>query len=100
MKKTVIWIIAAAVVIGLGVGAYFIWFADDGYIGKDAAKAAALEDAGCAASEVTRLKADLEHEDGYVFYEVEFTCGAVEYEYAINASTGAVENVSAESVYD
>ena len=60
MKKTIIIIIVALVLIAavaLGLVWYFVWN-DSAYIGRDAAKAAALADAGFSAQEVQRLKAD------------------------------------------
>ena len=92
MKKTIIIIIVALVLIAavaLGLVWYFVWN-DSAYIGRDAAKAAALADAGFSAQEVQRLKADFERDDGFVFYEVKFISGTTEYEYTIDASTGAV----------
>ena len=61
-----------------------------GYIGTDAAKDAALADAGLAASDVTFVKQELDRDDGRAVYEVEFYSGGVEYEYKIDAATGAV----------
>ena len=54
MKKTIIIIIVALVLIAavaLGLVWYFVWN-DSAYIGRDAAKAAALADAGFSAQEV------------------------------------------------
>ena len=64
--------------------------ADDGYIGKEAAKAAALAHAGLSESQVSRMKCELDREDGRVVYEIEFKCDGMEYEYEIDASSGAV----------
>ena len=50
----------------------------------------ALSHAGLTASQVTQLQVELEEEDGRVYYEVEFYQGATEYQYEIDASTGAV----------
>ncbi|MCD8181005.1 MAG: PepSY domain-containing protein [Firmicutes bacterium] len=54
------------------------------------AKAAALEDAGLDADDVTFTKAKLDYDDGALVYDIEFRYGTTEYEYEINASTGAV----------
>ncbi len=62
----------------------------DGYIGADAAKDAALADAGLSASDVTFVKQEFDRDDGRAVYEVEFYSGGVEYEYKIDAATGAV----------
>ena len=102
MKKTIIIIIVALVLIAavaLGLVWYFVWN-DSAYIGRDAAKAAALADAGFSAQEVQRLKADFERDDGFVFYEVKFISGTTEYEYTIDASTDAVLHSETEPVFD
>ncbi|MCD8382454.1 MAG: PepSY domain-containing protein [Clostridiales bacterium] len=65
-------------------------------IGEDAAKEAALADAGFAESEVTGLRAKLDVEDGVTIYEVEFYQGGNEYDYDVNAATGAVITRSVE----
>ena len=64
--------------------------AEDGYIGKEAAKAAALAHAGLSEAQVSRMKCELDREDGRVVYEIEFKCDGMEYEYEIDASSGAV----------
>lgn len=101
-KKTLIIIIVAAVLIAalvIGLVWYFVWN-DSAYIGRDAASSAALADAGFAAADVQRLKSDFERDDGFVYYEVSFVSGTTEYEYTIDASTGAVLHVQTESVFD
>ena len=67
-----------------------------GYIGEDAAKAAALSHAGLAASQVSGLKCDLDRDDGVAVYEVEFRAGGTEYDYEIDASTGSILKSEAE----
>lgn len=62
----------------------------DGYIGKDAAKSAALAHAGLSVEQVKFVKCERDREDGRVVYEIEFKMGGMEYEYEIDASTGAV----------
>ena len=57
-------------------------------IGEQKAKDAALKHAGVPASSVTWRKVDYDRDDNE--YEVEFTAGNTEYEYKINARTGAV----------
>ncbi|MCM1189925.1 MAG: PepSY domain-containing protein [bacterium] len=59
-------------------------------IGAEAAKTAALNHAGLTASQVTKLKAEYDIEDGVAVYEVEFEYNRYEYEYEIDAATGAV----------
>jgi uncharacterized membrane protein YkoI len=68
------------------------------YIGEAAAKAAALANAGVSESEVTRLKCELDREHGSYVYEVEFDVGRMEYEYEIDAYTGAI--LKSEHDYD
>ena len=62
----------------------------EGYIGVEAAQAAALADAGVDAAQATITGTDFDYEDGRMIYEVEFYVAGVEYEYDIDASTGAV----------
>ena len=64
--------------------------AEDGYIGKEAAKAAALAHVGLSEAQVSRMKCELDREDGRVVYEIEFKCDGMEYEYEIDASSGSV----------
>ena len=59
-------------------------------IGTAAAKAAALVHAGVSAAEVKDLECELEKENGKVSYEVSFETDDYEYEYVIDAQTGAV----------
>ncbi|MBQ4611797.1 MAG: PepSY domain-containing protein, partial [Clostridia bacterium] len=61
-----------------------------GYIGKEAAKAAALAHAGLSEAQVSKVKCELDREDGRVVYEVEFKFDGLEYEYEIDAAAGAV----------
>lgn len=60
------------------------------HIGSESAKAAALAHAGVSASEVYEMECELDQDDGIYLYEVEFKTAHAEYEYKINASTGAV----------
>lgn len=65
--------------------------ASTGEIGEAAAKSAALAHAGLTEGTVTYSKCELDWEDGRQVYEVEFyASGGAEYEYEIDASTGAV----------
>ena len=61
-----------------------------GPIGEEAAKAAALAHAGVSAQDVDYIRWELDQDDGVQVYEIEFAVGRVEYEYKIEASTGAV----------
>lgn len=59
-------------------------------IGKDAAKAAALAHAGVSADSISGFKCELDRDHGAYIYEIEFKSGNCEFEYDINAETGAV----------
>lgn len=59
-------------------------------IGAQAAKAAALKHAGLSESQVRELQAEWDNENGRAVYEVEFKSGGMEYDYVIDAATGAV----------
>ncbi len=61
-----------------------------GQISVDDAKTVALTDAGLIASDVNYTKEKLDYEDGIAVYDIEFYTGDAEYEYEINAVTGAV----------
>lgn len=54
------------------------------------AQAIALEDAGFAADQVTRLRTEPELRDRVPHYDVEFHEGRWDYEYEIHAETGEV----------
>jgi uncharacterized membrane protein YkoI len=54
------------------------------------AKDIALAEAGLSADAVSRLKAEFDIDDGIAQWEVEFRSGGWEYEYEINADSGAV----------
>ena len=60
------------------------------YIGKDAALSAALKAAGLTKDQVKNIEVKLDNDDGVMVYEVEFDRGYDEYDYDINAKTGAV----------
>ena len=60
------------------------------YITVEKAKQAALSHAGVSASNAVFVKAGLDWDDGKVCYEVEFYAGNTEYDYDIDAVTGAV----------
>ena len=60
-------------------------------IGVEAAKAIALKDAGQTAAAVVFTKARQEKEDGRLIYDIEFyVSGQMEYEYEIDAYSGAI----------
>ena len=60
-------------------------------IGKDAAKAAALADAGLTAEQTGKVKSHVSQlDDGTVVYKVSFTYDGQKYSYQIDAMTGKV----------
>lgn len=66
-------------------------------ITMEQAKQIALKDAGVSESQVTFRKQKLDSDDGWLFYELEFLCGNTEYEYDINAATGAIAGKDVET---
>lgn len=67
-------------------------------IGLDAAKEAAVKDAGLNYGDVSFVKAKKDTDDGISVYEIDFILGNVEYEYEINASTGKIIKKEAKSI--
>lgn len=57
---------------------------------REQAKAKALAHAGKKAEEVTFVQVELDADDGRKYYDVEFYSGKVEYDYEIDAYSGAV----------
>lgn len=86
MKK----LIAVCLLAGLVVlaGCNSSQTASASYIGVEAARSAALKDAGETEGDFTN--ATLEERDGTVYYDVEFTAGGAKYEYAVDALTGSI----------
>lgn len=68
----------------------------DAFIGLEAAKSKALSDAGVAAGGATFIKAKLDDDDGKMVYDIEFYADGKEYEYEIDAQTGAVHKKEVE----
>ena len=62
-------------------------------IGIERAKQIALSHAGLSQGSVSFVKAELDHEDGVKVYDIEFYSGNVEYDYEINAASGAIISV-------
>ena len=69
---------------------------EKGYIGRDAAKSAAVKHAGLEAQQVTDARTQLDLDDGAMIYKVEFCADGWEYAYEINAKDGAVLNAEKE----
>ena len=61
-------------------------------ITSDDAKRIALEHAGVAEADTTRLKVELDRDDGRQVYDVEWEVGRTEYSYEINAADGTILN--------
>lgn len=72
--------------------------AASGDIGAQAAQTAALNHAGVQAGAVSEMKCERDHDDGRTVYEIEFHSGGMEYEYEVDAASGAI--LKAESEYD
>ena len=70
---------------------------DGSYIGTEAAKSATLADAGVSADAATFDVVEFDLDDGIMAYEVEFWANGVEYEYDIDATSGAVLKKSQKS---
>ena len=63
---------------------------EKGYIGRDAAKEAAVKHAGLEPQQVENARVELDFDDGTMVYEVEFCADGWEYDYEINAEDGSV----------
>ncbi|MDO5095238.1 MAG: M56 family metallopeptidase [Peptostreptococcaceae bacterium] len=61
-----------------------------GTVGVAKAKEIALRDAGLKSNQVAFVKAKLDNDDGVAVYDVEFYSNGVEYDYEIDAKTGAI----------
>lgn len=61
-------------------------------------KEIALAHAGISASDARFIRAELDTDDGIQVYEIEFTSGTTEYDYEINAQTGAIVTFSMEAL--
>lgn len=60
------------------------------YIGYEKAKATAIAHAGVNEADIYDCKIELDKEHDIMCYEIEFKCGAYEYEYNIDAANGSV----------
>ena len=65
-------------------------------IGYAKAKSIALNHAGVSESKAYDMDIELDDEDGKLVYEVEFKSGNMEYDYEIDAASGAVLKHEAE----
>ena len=60
------------------------------YIGENQAREVALSHAGLSADAVTAYQHHMDHEHNTMIYEIEFHCQGFEYDYEIDAYTGAI----------
>ena len=60
------------------------------YLGEAKAKEIALNHAGLSASQATFVRSQFEYDDGRAVYDVDFWSGSREYDYEIDALSGAV----------
>ena len=65
----------------------------------ETAKSTAFRTAGVEENSVTRLKTELEYDDGQAVYQIEFVKDDMEYDFEISASDGSVLKQEKESVY-
>lgn len=65
--------------------------------GMEAAKAAALADAGFTEDQVYLSKCEADYDDGVLCYEIEFCCNGWEYDYEIHGETCAVRSKDVEA---
>ena len=90
MKKEMITAIIAAMTVASVATPVFAATSKTATISKAQAKEIALVNAGLKAEDVTFTKVKLETDDGILQYEVDFNKGNYEYDYDIDAKTGAV----------
>lgn len=64
----------------------------DSYIGIEKAKSISFSNAKVKEDNVKKLEVDLDKEDGFMVYEIEFRSGNMKYEYDIDAITGNIIN--------
>ncbi len=72
--------------------------APEGVLAPEAAEDAALAHAGVARDVVGRICIRLDEEDGKYLYEMEFRTAETEYDYEVDALTGAILNAETEAI--
>lgn len=70
--------------------------ANDAYIGKERAKAIALQHAGISEDSLNALEIEMDYEKNRLIYEVEFNTFDTKYEYEIDALTGEILDIERE----
>ena len=69
-------------------------------ITEEAAKAAALQQAGLKEADVKYMNVQKDYDDGRVVYEGKFFYGDMEYEFEVDGNSGKIIDWDAESIYD
>ena len=95
---TILLVLAASVVLGLGGTYAFGQIAQNNAIGSDAAANFAFIDAGVKPEDTLILKNKFDYEDRTFVYEIEFIANGTNYDYVIRASDGVVMSGEYETV--
>ena len=66
------------------------------FLSEDEIRASVFNHAGVNANDVREFEIELDDEDGIWVYEVDFKAGNIEYDYVVNAVTGAIIRVETE----
>ncbi|MGN0786777.1 MAG: PepSY domain-containing protein [Christensenellales bacterium] len=66
------------------------------FLSEDEIRAIVFNHAGVNANDVREFEIELDDEDGIWVYEVDFKAGSIEYDYVVNAVTGAIIKVETE----
>ena len=90
MKKMNLTAIIAAMTIAASAMTVVPAAAAQAQITEVQAKEIALKDAGLKEAEVTFVRSNIDYDDGVMEYEVEFFSRSTEYDYDIDAMTGAI----------
>ena len=90
IKILIICVLAAALTAGGVIYLIYQTRDDELLIGDERAQQIALSDARLAENQVSKLKVRLKLDDGVWYYDVEFRTIALEYEYEIEAYSGAI----------
>lgn len=90
IKILIICVLAAALVASGVIYLIYQTRDDDLLIGEERAQQIALSDTGLAANQVSKLKVRLKFDGGAWYYDVSFRTIAIEYEYEIEAYSGAI----------
>lgn len=90
IKILIICVLTAALIAGGVIYLIYQTRDDELLIGDERAQQIALSDARLAENQVSKLKVRLKLDDGVWYYDVEFRTIALEYEYEIEAYSGAI----------